>query len=123
MLEFESGFEIFKLIAFIFPVIFIFVFAGIFFTLLKRLKQWNHNNKQPQRTVSAKIVNKKIMYTRHNSTSQIVHSSTSYYVTFEVDNKDTIEFEVDELTYRKTIENESGNLTYQGTRFINFVRS
>ena len=118
----ENGFDFFKIIALIFPVIFIFVFASIFFVLIKGLKQWNYNNKQPQLTVSAKAVTKRTSISNHNTSNQIRHSSTTYYVTFEVESGDRMELQVSGLNYGQIVENDLGKLTFQGTRFINFER-
>ena len=46
MSGFDTNLDAFKIIAFVFPILFIFIFASIFLTLLKGLKQWNFNNKQ-----------------------------------------------------------------------------
>lgn len=118
----DSSFDIFKIIAFVFPIIFVVVFAGIFFTLLKGLKQWNYNNKQPKLTVSAKVVAKRTNIIQRKNSNQFGQTSTHYYVTLEVESGDRIEFQVDGSVYGKLVENDFGNLTFQGTRFINFER-
>ncbi|PGS55380.1 DUF2500 domain-containing protein [Bacillus sp. AFS041924] len=122
MSGFDTGLDIFKIFAFIFPIIFVLVFAGIFFALIKGLKQWNYNNKQPKLTVPAKIVTKRIDYIKRNDMNQFTHSATHYYVTLEVESGDRIEFQVDGFLYGQLVENDSGKLTFQGTRFINFER-
>ncbi|MFF2877801.1 DUF2500 domain-containing protein [Gottfriedia sp. NPDC057991] len=122
MSGFDAGFDIFKIIAFVFPIIFVFVFAGIFFALVKGLKQWNFNNKQLKLIVTAKIVTKRIDYIQRANTNQFTHSSTHYYVTLEVESGDRIEFQIDGFIYGQLVENDTGKLTFQGTRFINFER-
>ncbi|PEJ59536.1 hypothetical protein CN692_04920 [Bacillus sp. AFS002410] len=121
MLSFNSGLDAFKILAFIFPIIFVFVFAGIFFALLKGLKQWNFNNKQPKLTVPAKIATKRIEYIQRNK-NQLGQSYTHYYVTLEIESGDRIEFQVDGFIYGQLVEKDSGKLTFQGTRFIKFER-
>lgn len=122
MSGFDTNLDAFKIIAFVFPILFIFVFASIFLTLLKGLKQWNLNNKQPQLSVSAKLITKRIKFTHQKRHNQIGHNSTSYFITFEVESGERMEFRVDGLIYGKFIENDTGILTYQGTRFIKFER-
>lgn len=122
MSGFDTDFDAFKIIAFVFPILFIFVFAGIFLTLLKVLKRWNDNNKQPQLSMSAKLITKRTKFSHQKGHNQIRQSSTSYFLTFEVGSGDRIEFRVDGLIYGKFIENDMGVLTFQGTRFIKFER-
>jgi Protein of unknown function (DUF2500) len=122
MFGFDSNLDAFKIIAFVFPILFIFVFAGIFLTLLKVLKQWNFNNKQPKITVSAKLRTKATKVIEQKRNQYIMPSPTSYLLTFEVVSGESIELSVDGLTYGKFNENEIGILTYQGNRFIHFER-
>lgn len=122
MPDFDTGYNLFKIIAFIFPVIFIFVFASIFFAVIKGLKQWSYNNKQPQLTVSTKVVTKRTNISHHRDSNQVGHTSTSYYITFEVESGDRMELQVSGMIYGQIVENDIGRLTFQGTRFINFER-
>lgn len=122
MFGFDTDLDAFKIIAFVFPILFIFVFAGIFLTLIKVLKQWNYNNTQPEIRVSAKLITKTTKEIQQKRKHYIMPSPTSYSLTFEVESGESIELRVDGLTYRKFIENEIGILTYQGNRFIHFER-
>ena len=49
-------------------------------------------------------------------------SSTSYYVTFEVDSGDRIEFSMSGSEYGMLIEGDAGTLNFQGTRYFGFER-
>ena len=49
-------------------------------------------------------------------------SSTSYYVTFEVDSGDRIEFSMSGSEYGMLIEGDAGTLNFQGTRYLGFER-
>lgn len=122
MLGLHTDLDTFKIIAFVFPILFIFVFAGIFFTLLKSLKQWNFNNKQPKITVSAKLITKTTKDLQQKRKQYIMPSPTYCFLTFEVESGGSIELSVDALTFDKLIEGEIGILTYQGDRFIHFER-
>ncbi|WP_430510527.1 DUF2500 domain-containing protein [Gottfriedia solisilvae] len=122
MFGFDTDLDAFKIIAFVFPILFIFVFASIFLTLLKVLKQWNYNNKQPKITVPATLITKSTKVIQHKRNQYIMQSPTSYSLTFEVESGESIELSVDGLTYGKFIENETGILTYQGNKLIHFER-
>lgn len=47
-------------------------------------------------------------------------SSTSYYVTFQVESGDRIEFCVKGSEYGMLVEGDRGRLTFQGTRYLGF---
>ena len=49
-------------------------------------------------------------------------SSSSFYVVFEVQSGDRMEFHVSRQQYGQLIEGDFGNLVFQGTRFIEFQR-
>ncbi len=110
-------------------VVFILVFSMIIFVIVKGIGQWRYNNSQPILSVFARVTSK-----RTHSTSSIhngaggtgMHhsqSSTSYYVTFEVESGDRMEFMVGGHEYGQLAENDLGKLHFQGTRFIDFTRS
>lgn len=116
-----------------FFVIFFIIFAlilGMFVVgIIKGAKQWNTNNNSPVLTVVAKIVAKRIDV-RHSSSSlnndNGMHSSstsTKYFITFEVESGDRLEFEVSGDEYGVLIEGDQGKLTFQGTRFKGFQRN
>ncbi len=48
--------------------------------------------------------------------------STSYYVTFEVDSGDRVEFSMRGSDYGMLIEGDIGILNFQGTRYLGFER-
>jgi hypothetical protein len=115
----------FHFVSSIFPLFFILVFALIFFQLFKGIKQWNHNNQQPVLTVNAKVVSKRSHVSRHaHSHDNHVHhhSSTSYFITFEFDSGDRLEFHVNSSEYGQLVEGDLGSLTFQGTRYLKFER-
>ena len=117
----------FNIIELLFPVIFILIFIMIIFTLAKGISTWHKNNNSPRLTVSARIVAKRQNTTYHNqpnagdtSGAHGYHttSSTTYYVTFQVESGDRIEMSVSE--YGKLTEGDEGKLTFQGTRYLQF---
>ena len=80
----------------LFPVFFFAITAIVVATFVvifvKGIREWNHNNHSPVLTVPAKVVAKR-EHRSHNSAAgdDIVHTSTSYYATFEVESGDRME--------------------------------
>ena len=92
---------------------------------------WFKNNNSPRLTVSARIVAKRQNTTHNNqpnagdiSGAHGFHtiSSTSYYVTFQVDSGDRMELSVSGSEYGVLAEGDKGQLTFQGTRYLTFDR-
>lgn len=122
---FGGGFEI------MFTLIFITVFGLIIFTIIRGIGEWNKNNQSPRLTVEASIVAKRTHVSRHthHNAGDItgahgthMTSSTSYYVTFQVESGDRMELSVKSSEYGMLAEGDSGRLTFQGTRFLGFER-
>ena len=124
--------RMFNLIEMLFPIMFILIFTIIVFTFVKGIATWNKNNNSPRLTVSAKIVGKR-QNTMHNSQPNAgdisgangfhTISSTSYYITFQVESGDRMELSVSGTEYGMLTEGDVGKLTFQGTRYIEFDRS
>jgi hypothetical protein len=86
-----------------------------------------HKNYQaPELSVQATIVTKRADIRRHMNTvnESAVHtiSNTWYYITFEVESGDRMEFQVSDQEYGLLVEGDQGKLTFQGTSFKSFVR-
>lgn len=114
----------FGLIQVMFPLMFILVFGIIIVTMIRGIGEWNSNNKQPILNVDAKVVSKRTNVSGGNHHGNHVHSSssTSYYVTFEVQSGDRLEFRVSGKEYGQLVEGDAGNLIFQGTRYHEFDR-
>ncbi len=117
---FSSG--IFEGLFVLFFLIFIVMFL---FTIVRGLLQWNKNNHSPRLTVDAKIVSKRVAVTHHNGGAHGEHmsTSTSYYVTFQVESGDRMELHVKGSEYGMLAEGDLGRLTFQGTRYLGFQRN
>ncbi|BCJ93705.1 hypothetical protein acsn021_12740 [Anaerocolumna cellulosilytica] len=105
---------------------FIFVFGMMIYSLVQKAKIENKNNKSPILSVEAKVVTKRTDVTHHNHNNMnnnTMHhsSSTRYYVTFQVDSGDRIEFAVSGNEYGMLVEQDMGKLTFQGTRYLGFA--
>ena len=129
---FSDSFGGFNFMFGIFPIVFMLVFTFmivfILITIVKGAKQWKQNNDSPVLTVDAKVVTKRsdVSY-RHNMNSSndamnMGYSSTTYYVTFEVQSGDRMELRVPDTEYGMLTEGDKGSLTFQGTRYLSYVR-
>lgn len=107
-------------------VLFLVVFIVILF---KSISEWNHNNHSPLLSVDASVQSKRTSLTTHQhpnggdaSGAQGFYSSTTttYFVTFQVESGDRMEFCVDGNAYAFLSEGDNGKLSFQGTRYIGF---
>ncbi len=116
----------------IFPVFFMIAFLAILgiilYCVVQGARQWKRNNDSPVLTVDAKVVTKRsdVSY-RHNMNNSndsmnMGYSSTTYYVTFEVQSGDRMELRVPDTEYGMLTEGDKGSLTFQGTRYLSYVR-
>lgn len=109
----------------LFGLFFLIFIAMFLFIILRGLLQWNKNNHSPRLTVEAKIVSKRMAVTHHNGGAHGEHmsTSTSYYVTFQVESGDRMELSVGGSEYGMLAEGDQGKLTFQGTRYLGFQRN
>ena len=116
----DPGFDVtFSIMQVIMLLVFVLVLGSIIVTLIRGVGEWNKNNQSPKLTVPATVVAKRSDVHRGIET---MHTFTSYYVTFQVESGDRMEFEVSDMEYGMLAEGDSGELTFQGTRYLNFHR-
>ena len=113
---FGGGFEI------LFFLMFFTIFGVFLVTVIRGIGQWNKNNHSPRLTVEATVVTKRTNVSRHHHTNGAGHTSTSYYVTFEVESGDRMELRVNGYEYGMLAEGDHGQLSFQGTRYLGFER-
>lgn len=115
----------------ILPIINIVIFAIVIIAFIviaiKGIKTWSYNNSQPVLTVDAKIVAKRMdvrsnMVNNNDTVRHIHHNYTMYFITFEVESGDRLEFRVDDREYGMLVEGDCGKLTFQGTRYLGFKK-
>ncbi len=120
---FDSDFMLFRTMFFF---VFIFVIGMFGCVLGANVMRWNKNNHSPKLTVAAQIVSKRLDVSHHHhnagNTGMHMSSSTSYYVTFEVESGDRMELLIDGREYGMLAEGDVGALTFQGTRYLGFER-
>lgn len=115
---FDMGFGVFQVMFSIVFVIIICVFVTI---LVKNIGEWGKNNKSPRLTVDATVVAKRDKVSHHGDMDDF-HTSTYYYVTFQVESGDRMEFHVEGTEYGMLVEGDKGKLSFQGTRYLGFER-
>ncbi len=110
---------------------FMVVLGAFVFILVRGVRQWRQNNRSPRLTVAARVVARRVdtnvsqtpvggdITGAHGYTTS---SSSTYYVTFEVESGDRMELHVPKNEYVYIAEGDIGRLTFQGTRFLGFER-
>ena len=115
----------------LFEIMFFLVFMlviGVFIVAFVRgISQWNNNNHSPRLTVETTVVAKRADVSHHHHAGGPdhmghMHSSTNYYVTFQVASGDRMELHMSGQQYGMLIEGDHGDLSFQGTRYLGFVR-
>ena len=109
-----------------FTLVFVLVIGTFIATAAKGIGEWSKNNNSPRLTVPATVVSKRTNVTRHRHGGTTGHThhhtSTTYYVTFEVESGDRMELHVAGHEYGLLVEGDTGKLTFQGTRYLGFER-
>ena len=119
---------VFGIFPIIFSLMFLLVFGVVIFGLIKSIVQWNKNNHSPRLTVPATVVAKRTNVSHHHHNHGVDHvghhtsTSTSYYVTFQVESGDRMELHMSGAEYGLLVEGDRGQLTFQGTRYLGFER-
>lgn len=120
---FHQGVQMFNIFGIIFTIVFVLILCVFITVFIKGISQWSKNNKSPKLTVPATLIAKRTNISRHHHCDVGTrHTSTSYYVTFQVESGDRIEFHITGPEYGLLIEGDSGELTFQGTRYLGFAR-
>lgn len=126
------GFDfMFNVFPFMFSIIFIIIIGMFVIIAVKGIGEWNKNNNSPRLTVPATIVAKRqnVSHSHHANAGDAsgghgYHTSThtSYYVTFQVESGDRMEFSVSGSEYGVLVEGDQGQVSFQGTRYLGFNR-
>lgn len=116
----------------IFSILFALIIGVFIVSICKGVSTWNKNNQSPRLTVEATVVSKRteVSHNNHPNAGDITGahgyhttSFTRYYVTFQVESGDRMEFSVSSAEYAMLADNDFGKLTFQGTRYLSFERS
>ena len=128
-----GGFDImFSVLSILFPLVFLFVMGMFVFTLVANIRTWNKNNHSPRLAVPATVVTKRteVSHFQHANAGDATgahgyhtSTSTSYYVTFQVESGDRMELQVNGSEYGMLVEGDTGTVRFQGTRYLGFARN
>ncbi|MDY4969920.1 MAG: DUF2500 domain-containing protein [Lachnospiraceae bacterium] len=115
----------------IFVIMFIAIFGMFIMNIVRGIGEWNQNNHSPRLTVDAAVAAKRINVSHHQQANAgdetgahgyTTSSSTTYYVTFQVESGDRMEFCVNGSEYGMLCEGDRGKLSFQGSRYLGFER-
>lgn len=105
---------------------------SIYFYADFKSSHMEQNNHSPRLSIPAAVVAKRTDIS-HSDTANAGDLSgahgyrtstyTSYYVTFQVESGDRMEFEVDGSDYGLLVQGDIGKLSFQGTRYLGFERN
>ena len=118
---FFAGFDL--LFSILFPILFLVVLVMILYTIIGNIRTWNKNNHSPRLTVPAAVVAKRTEVSHHHTDNTMMHTFTTYYVTFQVESGDRMELTVDGSEYVMLVESDIGKLSFQSTRYLGFQRN
>ena len=83
------GYWVIKLITILIPSI---ILITLLIIIIGGIKQWISDNNSPRINTHARVMSKRTKITSRNSSN--IHTSTIYYVTFELDSGDRAEFKL-----------------------------
>jgi hypothetical protein len=99
--------------------------------IVKLLTEWIKNNNSPKLIVDAYVVAKRtnVSHSHHAHAGDMTgahgystRTSTTYYVTFQVESGDRFELNLRGGEYALLAEGDYGKLSFQGTRYLGFER-
>lgn len=115
----------------LFPVLITLAFGVFGLAVARGIVTWNKNNHCSRITAPAVIVAKRTNVIRHNHANAgdttgahgfHTDTHTTYYVTFQFESGDRMEFQVYGSEYGMLAEGGEGKLTFRGTRYLSFER-
>lgn len=118
----DFAFSVFPIL---FSLVFLLVFGVILYAIIKSISQSRKNAASPRITAPATLVSKRFsVHTSGTGADNMAmhHTYNHYYVTFEFESGDRMEFSVPSDIYGLSVEGDHGKLCFQGTKFISFER-
>lgn len=115
----------------LFPVLITLAFGVFGLAVARGIVTWNKNNHCSRITAPAVIVAERTNVIRHNNVNAgdttgahgfHTDTHTTYYVTFQFESGDRMEFQVYGSEYGMLAEGDEGKLTFRGTRDLSFER-
>lgn len=91
----------------------------ILVAIINGIRIWMSNNASPILTHPAKVIGKRTKTSGGGNDTMV---STYYYITFQLNDGERVEFHVRGKEYGLLVEGDTGVLTFQGTRYKEFSR-
>ncbi|GAS82255.1 unknown protein [Paenibacillus amylolyticus] len=88
----------FDLFGTVFPVVFVLLIGIVLLSMGKEVRRWGRNNSEPLLTVPSRITSRRMKMSQ-SQTEPGSTARTLYYVTFEVESGDRLEFKVNGEEY------------------------
>ncbi|MCR3954678.1 MAG: DUF2500 domain-containing protein [Gudongella sp.] len=120
-----DAFNIISMVFFLFPFLFFVFFVVVVIRIIKSFSHLNTSTRQPTLNVNARVVGKREDYRRFskgNRSHPLDTGRSIYFVTFEFDSGDRLEFRVSREEYELMYEGDEGILVFQGIIFHSFDR-
>ena len=117
----------FSFVMIMFQMVFVCVCAVILFLIVKNISTWNKNNHSPKLTVPATVVAKRTQVTQQQHANAgdptgahgfSTTTSTSYYVTFQVESGDRMELRVSRSEIWTAGREKPGKLKFSGNEIF-----
>ncbi|UPK46967.1 MULTISPECIES: DUF2500 domain-containing protein [Paenibacillus] len=105
----------------VFPVVFVLIIGIVLLSVGKEVWRWGRNNSEPLLTVPSRITSRRMQMSQSHSEPGST-ARTIYYITFEVESGDRLEFKVNGDEYGLCAEGDEGRLSFKGTRYVGFER-
>lgn len=119
----QSWMEMLGVMNIAFPIFFVIILGIIIASAGGSMRRYYVNSRQPVLIVHSTIVSKRTDVShRHDAELTVNRSDTRYYVTFEVESGERLEFLLKGPEYGQCSEGDEGNLKFQGTRYFGFER-
>ncbi|MCG7379663.1 MULTISPECIES: DUF2500 domain-containing protein [Paenibacillus] len=112
----------FDLFGTVFPIVFVLIIGIVLLSVGKEVWRWGRNNTEPLLTVPSRITGRRMQVSQSHAESGS-SARTLYYVTFEVESGDRLEFKVRGEEYGLCSEGDEGRLSFKGTRYVGFERN
>lgn len=119
----QAWVEMFGIMNTALPIFFVIILGIILISVGRGVLQHLSNSRQPVLIVPTVIVGKRTEVShRHNIDSSVSQSDSKYYITFEVESGDRLEFSVSGSEYGQCAEGDQGKLSFKGNRYLGFER-
>ncbi|KUP04177.1 hypothetical protein Q75_16465 [Bacillus coahuilensis p1.1.43] len=113
-----AGDVMFTMVPIFIGIIFVIVIGSIIIGGAKGISEWDNNNQSPKLSTKGRVVSKRTEVRGGGET----RAYNEYYITFEVQSGDRMEFKLKGEEYGMLAEGDEGEIHFQGSRYLGFTR-